>query len=167
MSKSDQHRHRILVLDDDEVILLAIKESLTAEDYDVAVFSSATAALAAIEEKPFSVIISDQRMPEMSGLDFLATCKHIQPHASRILITGALTLNTVIDAVNKGEIFRFIAKPWIREELIATFTNGVQRYQLLQENEQLRRDTLELNKQLVEANRQLHDKIDELTGQLT
>lgn len=163
MADSEPLRHRILVLDDDEVILLAIKETLTFENYDVAVFSSAKAALSAIEKESFAVIISDQRMPEMSGLDFLAACKQYQPYASRILITGVLTLNTVIDAVNKGEIFRFIAKPWIREELIATVNNGAQRHQLVQQNETLRRDTLQLNKQLTQANQQLHDKLEELT----
>lgn len=167
MGESEQPHHRILVLDDDETILLAIKESLIIEHYDVAVFSSAKAALAALEKESFSVIISDQRMPEMSGLDFLAACKNFQPHASRILITGVLTLNTVIDAVNKGEIFRFLAKPWIREELVATVNNGAQRHQLLQQNEKLRHDTLQLNEQLVEANQQLQDKIEELTQHRT
>lgn len=156
---------RILLLDDDEIILLAIKETLGRENYDLVVFSSATAALAALEQDQFAVIISDQRMPEMSGLDFLAASKKSQANASRILITGVLTLNTVIDAVNKGEIFRFLAKPWIREELIATVRNAVQRHQLIEQNERLRRDTLELNEQLVAGNRQLADNLAEITRQ--
>lgn len=156
---------RILLLDDDEVILLAIKETLAHENIEAAVFSSASTAQAALEQEPFSVIICDQRMPEMSGLEFLANSRKTQPNASRILITGVLTLNTVIDAVNKGEIFRFIAKPWIREELIATVRNGAQRYQLLTQNEQLRHETLVLNDQLAAANRALQAKIDELTAQ--
>lgn len=156
---------RILLLDDDEVILLAIKETLALEKLEVAVFSSALTAQAALEREPFSVIISDQRMPEMSGLEFLASSRKTQPNASRILITGVLTLNTVIDAVNKGEIFRFIAKPWIREELIATVQNGIQRHQLLEQNDRLRRETLALNDQLVAANEVLRTKVDALTAQ--
>jgi response regulator RpfG family c-di-GMP phosphodiesterase len=155
---------RILLLDDDEVILLAIKETLALEDLEVAVFSSALTAQAALEKEQFSVIISDQRMPEMSGLEFLASSKKSQPNASRILITGVLTLNTVIDAVNKGEIFRFIAKPWIREELIATVQNGVQRHQLLDQNDRLRRETLALNEMLVAANTSLQSSVDALTA---
>ena len=83
---------RILLLDDDEIILLAIKETLGRENYDLVVFSSAGAALAALEKEQFGVIISDQRMPEMTGLDFLAASKKTQPNASRILIElGLLT----------------------------------------------------------------------------
>ncbi len=163
MGPSEDPKTRILLLDDDEIILLAIKETLGRENYDLAVFSSATAALEALEHESFAVIISDQRMPEMTGLDFLAASKKKHPNASRILITGVLTLNTVIDAVNKGEIFRFLAKPWIREELIATVGNAVNRHQLLEQNERLRRDTQELNERLVAANHQLEEKLTELT----
>jgi response regulator RpfG family c-di-GMP phosphodiesterase len=167
MAPSVEAKPRVLLLDDDEIILLAIKETLARENYELSVFSSAGAALATVEKEAYAVIISDQRMPEMSGLDFLAACKQHQPNASRILITGVLTLNTVIDAVNKGEIFRFLAKPWIREELIATVRNGVQRFQLLEQNDRLRRDTLELNEQLRAANRQLEERIEELTRRKT
>jgi response regulator RpfG family c-di-GMP phosphodiesterase len=163
MASRDDARPRILLLDDDEIILLAIKETLGREDYELVTFASATAALAALDQDRFAVIISDQRMPEMSGLDFLAASKSSQPHASRILITGVLTLNTVIDAVNKGEIFRFLAKPWIREELIATVRNAVQRFQLLEQNENLRHDTLQLNERLLATNQQLEEKLAEIT----
>lgn len=163
MGLSEDPKPRILLLDDDEIVLLAIKETLDRENYDLAVFSSATAALEALETERFAVIISDQRMPEMSGLDFLSASKRTNPNASRILITGVLTLNTVIDAVNKGEIFRFLAKPWIREELIATVGNGYNRFQLLEQNERLRRDTLELNDKLVSANQQLESRFAELS----
>ncbi len=164
MGQSEDPRPRILILDDDEIVLLAIKETLAREHYDVSSFSSATAALEALKSGAFAVIVSDQRMPEMSGLDFLAASKATQPNASRILITGVLTLNTVIDAVNKGEIFRFLAKPWIREELLATIGNAVQRFRLIEQNERLRRDTLELNERLVTANRELAERIDELSA---
>ncbi|RME69219.1 MAG: response regulator [Verrucomicrobia bacterium] len=164
MATAEEPNHRILILDDDEIVLLAIKETLAAEGYDLATFSSANEALRALDQEKFSVILSDQRMPEMSGLDFLSASKKTQPNASRILITGVLTLNTVVDAVNKGEIFRFLAKPWIREELLATVRNGVQRFQLLEQNDRLRRDTMELNRQLSEANRRLEEQLAELTA---
>jgi response regulator RpfG family c-di-GMP phosphodiesterase len=69
----------------------------------------------------------------------------------------------VIDAVNKGEIFRFLAKPWIREELIATVRNAAQRFQLLEQNDRLRRDTLELNDRLLTTNHQLEENLAEIT----
>ncbi|TVR54798.1 MAG: response regulator [Puniceicoccaceae bacterium] len=153
----------VLILDDDDIILLAIRETLGPSRFDIHTCDTAAKALDLLRKRPFAVIISDQRMPEMTGLEFLNESKKIQPNASRILITGVLTLNTVIDAINKGEIFRFLGKPWVREELIATVQNAVQRYQLLEMNERLRADTLQLNDKLVAANAELQDKIAELS----
>ncbi len=164
MNRLEPNRSKILLLDDDEIILLAIKETLGREDYDISVFSKASEALEALKSDRFAAIVSDQRMPEMTGLEFLHESKSLQPNASRILITGVLTLNTVIDAVNKGEIYRFLAKPWIREELIATIRNAVQRTQLLEANEKLREDTQHLNDELLVANAQLQEKVAALTA---
>ena len=162
MLASDSKSRDILVLDDDPVVLLAITETLEREKYNVQAFSNAREALIAMEQTHFATIISDQRMPEMTGLEFLDKCKHIQPTASRILITGVLTLNTVIEAVNRGEIFRFIAKPWIREEMLATVENAVQRFTLIEANQQLSADALDLNEKLVSSNAALGEKIREL-----
>ena len=162
MLASDSKSRDILVLDDDPVVLLAITETLEREKYNVQAFSNAREALVAMEQTHFATIISDQRMPEMTGLEFLDKCKHIQSNASRILITGVLTLNTVIEAVNRGEIFRFIAKPWIREEMLATVENAVQRFTLIEANQQLSADTLDLNEKLVSSNAALGEKIREL-----
>ena len=165
MSVSESKSREILVLDDDTVVLAALKETLERERYNVHAFSEANEALAALDAHTFATIISDQRMPEMTGLEFLDKCKQKQPNASRILITGVLTLNTVIEAVNRGEIFRFLAKPWIREELLATVDNAVQRYALVEANERLSSDTLELNDKLVKANSALEEKIRQLEQQ--
>ena len=162
MRASDSKSRDILVLDDDPVVLLAITETLEREKYNVQAFSNAREALVAMEQTHFATIISDQRMPEMTGLEFLDKCKHIQSNASRILITGVLTLNTVIEAVNQGEIFRFIAKPWIREEMLATVENAVQRFTLIEANQQLSADALDLNEKLVSSNAALEEKICEL-----
>ena len=162
MSVSESKSREILVLDDDPVVLAALRETLERERYNVHAFNSAKSALAGLEERAYATIISDQRMPEMTGLEFLDKCKQIQPNASRILITGVLTLNTVIEAVNRGEIFRFLAKPWIREEVLATVDNAVQRYALVEANERLSIDTLELNDKLVKSNSELEDKIQQL-----
>ena len=165
MKVSEPRSRSILVLDDDEIVLLAMKETLERESYVIAAFNSPREALQAVKENRYSAIISDHRMPEMTGLEFLDECKRIQPNASRILITGVLTLNTVVEAVNRGEIFRFLAKPWIREELLATVENAVQRYSLVEANEKLQADTLDLNEKLVATNSSLEDKIRQLQEQ--
>src|SRR6266571_8889026 len=138
----------ILIVDDEPVVLNALKETLEREKYHVVACSSPIKALAILEERTFAVIISDQRMPEMLGLEFLVESRRIRPQASRILITAVLALPTIVDAINKGEIFRFVAKPWLREELIATVRNAVQRHELVIQNQQLHAETLDLNTQL-------------------
>ncbi|MBM3853179.1 MAG: response regulator, partial [Verrucomicrobia bacterium] len=106
--------------------------------------------------------ISDQRMPEMLGLDFLVESRRIRPNASRILVTAVLALPTLIEAINRGEIFRFVAKPWLREELIATVRNAIQRHELVTHNHSLQKETQALNDQLREANAALEAKVRDL-----
>ena len=167
MAAAAPNNVKILIVDDDEIILYALKETLSASGYTLFLHTNPLDALEHLETKDdqFSVIISDQRMTHMTGLEFLTKAKKVQPDASRILITGVVTMKIVIDAVNRGEIFRFLAKPWMREELLATIQNAVQRYQLLALNQSLQDDTLQLNEQLSSANSELTDKIRELTEQ--
>lgn len=155
----------ILVVDDDPDILHALKEQLAWEGYSVIVKQDVSEALAVLRYETVSVVISDQRMPDLTGLEFLEKAKQLQPLTSRVLITGVLSLDTMIEAINHGEIFRFLAKPWVRAELLATVKNATQRYQLLISNDQLQADTAELNDRLASANDHLQAKIDELTAQ--
>ena len=155
----------ILIVDDEPIVLAALKETLEREHYHVVTSTSPTKALELVARQEFSVIISDQRMPEMTGLDFLTECKKHQPHASRILITAVLSLPTIIDAINKGEIFRFIAKPWLREELTATIRNAYQRYELITHNAVLTDETQRLNERLKAANASLEQKVRDLEAQ--
>lgn len=152
----------ILIVDDEPVVLMALKLTLERQGHSIVACSSPLKALAILAERDFAVIISDQRMPEMMGLDFLIESRRIRPQASRILITAVLNLPTIVDAINKGEIFRFVAKPWLREELIATVCNAVQRHELVAHNEALQKETLALNAQLTEANSALASRVLEL-----
>ncbi|MBI5688850.1 MAG: response regulator [Verrucomicrobia bacterium] len=155
----------LLIVDDEPVVLTALKFTLEREGFHVVACSSPLKALALLEERDFSVIISDQRMPEMLGLDFLIESRRIRPQSSRILITAVLALPTIVDAINKGEIFRFVAKPWLREELVATVRNAVQRHDLVTRNDALQKETLELNARLREANAALEAKVHDLEQQ--
>lgn len=162
---ADRPSPRVLLLDDDEIILVALSETLAQEGYAITSTSSAHQALQYLRADDFAVIISDQRMAEMTGLEFFGQAKEIQPSASRILITGVLTLKTIIEAVNEGEIYRFIAKPWIREDLLVTVRNGVQRFQLLETNRKLQQNTLKLNEQLAHANNELKRQLRQVERQ--
>lgn len=155
----------ILIVDDEPIVLAALKETLLREHYDVVATNSPAQALDILHQRQFTVIISDHRMPEMTGLEFLVEAKKIQPQTSRILITAVLSLPTIIDSINKGEIFRFLAKPWLREELTATVKNAVQRYELVNHNQQLQVETADLNVRLAEANRTLEGQVRALEQQ--
>ncbi len=155
----------ILIVDDEPVVLTALKFTLEREGFHVVACTSPLKALAILQERDFAVIISDQRMPEMMGLDFLIESRRLRPYASRILITAVLALPTIVDAINKGEIFRFVAKPWLREELVATVRNAVQRHELVTHNEALQAETQNLNNRLSEANVALEAKVNDLEQQ--
>ncbi len=155
----------ILLVDDDLDLLKTLQEQLRCEGFAVTGCSSPEAALVEIEKTNFATIISDQHMPNMTGLEFFAHARDLQPNASRVLITGMLAVDTVVSAMSRGEIFRFLAKPWSRAELFATIGNAVQRYRLLMDNIQLRADTLDLNRQLVHINTELLVKVEQLIEQ--
>ncbi len=155
----------ILLIDDDADLLATLSEQLKYEGYKVTPCASANEGLGWMRERQFAVIISDQHMPGMTGLEFFAQARVTQPNASRVLITGVLALDTVVGAITQGEIFRFHAKPWSRAELLATVENGVQRYRLLTDNVRLRADTMKLNRQLAAANAELMEKLELLTAQ--
>ena len=161
----DTSLHRLLVVDDEEIVLVALRETLRREGYQVDTTTDALAGLEMVRQEQYSVIITDQMMPTLSGLEFLAQVKQVQPDATRILITAVLSLSTVIDAINKGEIYRFIVKPWLREELLATIRNAVQRYELLLRNAVLQATTLNMNEKLTGLNRSLEERVAQVTEQ--
>ena len=156
---TESRSHRILVVDDEEIVLVALYETLQREHYSVVTTSDPATALAELKKNEFSVIITDQRMPTLTGLELLAQARQIQPNATRILITAVLSLDTVIDAINKGEIYRFVVKPWLREELLVTVKNAVQRYDLIRQNARLQATTQAMNDQLVDLNRALEQQV--------
>ncbi|MBP9903622.1 MAG: response regulator [Verrucomicrobia subdivision 3 bacterium] len=154
-SNTDPKLHRILVIDDEEIVLVGLRETLAREGHQVVTASNPFLALQELQKQPFSVIISDHHMPGVTGLEFLAQAKEIQPDATRILITAVLSLDTVIDAINHGEIYRFIVKPWLREELLATVKSAVQRYDLIRRNSALQAEAIALNQQFMGLNKSL------------
>lgn len=153
---------QILVLDDDEIILVAIEETLKSAGYTVVTANSPEKALQLVREQFFAVILSDYQMPGMTGLEFFLKSKEYQPDASRILLTAVITLKTIIDAVNMGEIYRFIAKPWVREELLITVSNAIQRYDLIVKNALLIEQKKKLADELKKANSALEEKVKDL-----
>lgn len=145
--------------------MVGLRETLTRAGYQVRTSSNPLPALELLQQEQFAVIISDYQMPQMTGLEFLALAKQIQPDATRILITAVLSLDTVIEAINKGEIYRFIVKPWLREELLATVKNAVQRFELICKNALLQATTLAMNDKLTQLNRELEGRVQQVDEQ--
>jgi len=131
MSVDEMGWRRLLVVDDEEIVLVALRETLMRAGYEVMATNDAREALEALRTTRFAVIITDQQMPRMTGLEFLAEAKVLRPETTRILITAVLNLGTVIEAINQGEIYRFIVKPWLREEFLGAITSAVERYRLV------------------------------------
>jgi len=154
-----QGAHPILIVDDEEIVLVALRDTLTREGYHVVASPHAIHALSVLKDQQFSVVITDQQMPLISGLEFLTQVREIQPNATRILITAVLNLGTVIDAINKGEIYRFVVKPWLREELLATVKTAVHRFELISSNVRLQAETQAMNARLTELNQQLESQL--------
>ena len=163
----NQPAHPILIVDDEEIVLVALRDTLAREGYHVVASPHAIHALTVLKDQQFSVVISDQQMPLISGLEFLTQVREVQPNATRILITAVLTLNTVIDAINKGEIFRFIVKPWLREELLLTVKAAVQRFEEISNNSRLQAATQAMNARLTELNKELETQVAQVARQNT
>jgi response regulator RpfG family c-di-GMP phosphodiesterase len=127
----------VLVVDDEPNILSALRRMLRAHGYRVQTAPSGVEALALLAQAPVDLIISDMRMPEMNGAEFLRRSRERAPEAVRILLTGYADIGSTIDAVNNGEIFRYVSKPWKDEALLATLRDGLERKQLERERDRL------------------------------
>ena len=152
----------ILSIDDDPLILKVLEDLVTRSGYESVTTTSAEEALRYALDRQFAVVIADHNMPDMMGADLLHRFSQIQPSASRILVTGIKSLDVVTAAVNSGEIFRFVTKPWISAEMMATLHNAIQRFELIESNRRLERTTLDLNQKLSDANSKLEGQLKEL-----
>jgi len=117
--------NKIMLVDDEEFVLTCLKRSLAREGYELMTFTMAEQALEYLETKKVDVIISDHRMPGMTGIDFLIKVRKRHPDVVRILLTGYADMDVAIRAVNEGKLFRFLTKPWNNEELKAALVNAL------------------------------------------
>jgi CheY-like chemotaxis protein len=133
-------RPRILVVDDEEAILETMTFTFE-DDYEVSTSSSAREALALLErDGPVAVVISDQRMPEMTGVEFLARVFALHPATVRIILTGFADMDAIIRAINDGHVYAYITKPWEPEQLKQVVRRAVDHHALAVENERLLAD---------------------------
>jgi len=153
---------RILFVDDEKNILNSLERLFFDEDFEILIASSGEEALTILKTySDIGVIVSDQRMPGLCGVDFLEKAKEIAPNALRILLTGYADINISIDVINKGEAYRYITKPWNDDELIAIIRESVQKYSLLKKNQILSEKVKRQNDELKHLNSMLDYLVDE------
>jgi response regulator RpfG family c-di-GMP phosphodiesterase len=150
---------RVLILDDDELILKALTRILQSAGYDPRCYLAPEDALAALESDQPVVVISDYMMPGMDGVTFLKQIRERAPGAVRILCTAAEDFRVALQAVNSGEVFRIISKPWHQQELLATISQAAEASRLRRENERLGREVQRQNGQLREINLRLEEMV--------
>lgn len=157
----------ILFVDDEPNILKTLQRIFFDEEYRIITANSGSDALALLEkgETP-AVIVSDQRMPGMSGSEFLAKTRVILPESIRIILTGYADISAAVDAINLGGVFRYILKPWDDEDLKLVVKDAFDRHRLVDENNRLNQEIKEANQKLEEINRGLEQKVIERTLEL-
>ncbi len=158
--------HCVLFIDDETNILKALQRLLRNEPCRVITASRGSEALEVLDRERPQVVVSDQRMPEISGVDLLQSVRQRHPDVIRILLTGYTEMNVAVEAINRGEIFRLVTKPWNDEELKATLRQAFDTHDLKSEIRRLNQVTREQNLKLQELNRDLEVTVQERTKQL-
>lgn len=133
----------ILLVDDEEAVLNAIERTLRPDGYRILRTTDPKHALAIVEQEPVAVVISDHLMPQMKGLDLLREIKKVRPECLRILLTGHADLQLALAAINEGEVYRFLQKPWDDSTLRMDVKIAVAYQRLLMEKADLIRQVRE------------------------
>jgi response regulator RpfG family c-di-GMP phosphodiesterase len=127
----------LLLVDDESGVLNALRRLFRGQGYTVLLASSGAEGLQVLAQQPVDLVLSDMRMPEMDGAQFLAEVRQRHPQAVRLLLTGYADIGSTIAAINQGEIHRYIAKPWSDPDLLLTVQEALRRRQLELENQRL------------------------------
>jgi DNA-binding NtrC family response regulator len=133
---------RILIVDDDPSVLSALQRTLRQPKREIVTDMSAEEALYRLQKQKFKVIISDERMARMLGSEFLSQVRSLYPQIVRILLTGHATLEAALRAVNEGEVYRILTKPWDDHNLRQTVSSAVNKYDLEQDTIRLLQELL-------------------------
>ncbi|HEV3260869.1 MAG TPA: hybrid sensor histidine kinase/response regulator [Gemmataceae bacterium] len=147
-------RHCLLIVDDEPEVVHSLQDLLRF-DYRVLGTTRAAEGLKLLDRENVHIVMSDQRMPEMSGVEFLQRMRDTHPDVVRLLFTGYADIKAVIDAINQGHVFRYITKPWDADELQTVLRQAAERFDLFAERKQLLAELQEKNCQLEAMNAEL------------
>jgi signal transduction histidine kinase len=147
-------RHTILVVDDEPDVVKSVKDLLRLQ-YRVLGATGAGEAMEVLRREDVHIVMTDQRMPDMTGVQFLKHTRGENPEAVRLLFTGYADIRAVIDAINEGNVYRYITKPWDPDELQALIREACERYDLIVERKHLLHILRDQNQELEKANSDL------------
>ncbi len=163
---SEAQKATILAVDDEQNVLSAIVRTLHSLDAEVLTASSGSGALQIMSNKTIDVILTDMKMPGMTGAEFLGEARKIQPHTQRILLTGFADMESAIDAINGGGVSNYLTKPWEGEHLREVVTRAIRVSRLEVENEKLVQVNAEQNALLIKLNAALEEQVETRTHEL-
>ena len=156
----------LLLVDDEPSILSALRRLLRPAGYKIHTAESGMAGLEILEREAIDLVISDMRMPEMDGAKFLEQVRNRWPETIRILLTGYADVTSTIAAINRGEIYRYISKPWDDNDLALIVREALERRRLQSENTRLLALTQAQNDELKDLNANLEDKVRQRTAEI-
>ena len=138
---------------DDEIHNLNSFKAAFRREFNIFVAQSAREGRKILDQNEIAVIVTDQRMPVMTGIEFLESIIAVYPDTIRILLTGFSDINAVMDAINRGQVYKYLVKPWADEELKMYIQNAMEIYHLRRENQNLAARLELANKQLLALNK--------------
>lgn len=153
---------RILFVDDERNVLRSLERLFLEEEYEIFTAASGEEGLEILERSgPFQLIVSDYRMPSMNGVEFLSEVCRRWPETERMILSGYADTAAIVAAINEGQIYKFIAKPWNDDELLRTVREALDRHQLRESNRQLLAELSNANTELKTINDNLNRIVDD------
>lgn len=164
--RSNPELPKVIFIDDEESILKSIQRVMRKEPYQIVTTTDPNTVLMELERGGVAVVVSDQRMPVQDGVSVLENVKKVAPDAQRIMLTGYADLHAVVQAINRGQVSRFLAKPWEDSEIKEVIAEAVNLYRLKEENQRLWRLSESRKKKLEDLNLKLEEKVEERTQEI-
>jgi response regulator RpfG family c-di-GMP phosphodiesterase len=149
----------IVVVDDEAPILSSVRRALTFEPWQVLTCADGEQALEILRTREAAVLLSDQHMPRLDGVDLLRRARELSPDTTRVLFSGHIDLDLLRSAVNGGEVYRFITKPWDNDTLVTVIRHSIDRWHLVRQNRRLRDQAERQNRDLLRLNAALESLI--------
>ncbi len=159
-------KHTILCVDDEKNILNSLKRLLRKEDYRLLTASGGKEGLKKLAAEEISLVVSDHRMPGMSGTEFLQKVKSQYPDIIRIILTGYTEVDAITESINRGHIYKFLLKPWNDQNLILEIRQALDQYDLVKANKKLHDEVIKKNAELERINENLEMLVRERTRDL-